>query len=439
MKYLKYLQEIHCKSTSYKKTISALLLLMGSTLLMGCKQYTSIHLPKTALTVGKTVLYTSDKNYVITGLDQKNAYYSRGWINDGNGIVLKLNPQGEKIWEHAFPFLKYSTPYDIIEVKNQDIVMINPLRHNHSGGRGRDTISYLTRLNQKGKKIHQTKISGNLRKIVETDQGDLLLLGLKDKIYDAEIKAFVQRPFLVRTDAIGTIKWEKDLDVRINSISEMQFLDSVLYVGGTLFTPQTTKRIRMRIDLQQRGPIQIKSWDIPNSIDLDKENSSISLVKHEVEGHYDWSIQLIDHNTGKTIKIPLGEYAKLSLLPQIRLEHLHVCTQLNESPSSINQVAKGKNGAVYLTIPIIDDLHRNSEASLSTQAYCHRNLNGFLIIKINENYKLEWIKRINDKALPLQIAHNKDNELMIVGTQYDGNQEGSVTALEEKLYFFLVK
>ena len=169
-----------------------------------------------------------------------------------------------------------------------------------------------------------------------------------------------------------------------------------------------------------------------NSLYLSKENITVELIKDE-----NWTLKIEDRFTNKTSLLELEIKPELYLLPRLRLGYMPTCTQLGESYKGVNQITSNLQGDIFISILILNNLDKENDVSLSTQAYCHKNVDGFLVIKIDENYNPKWIKHFNKKAIPLNIKSIGHNEIAVVGTLYRGNGV-KADSREEKLYYFLM-
>ena len=129
--------------------------------------------------------------------------------------------------------MKFSATHDIIETSDQELIFINPLKHNQIGGRGIDALSYLTKINRSGSIVYQKIISGTLMKVVEKDQNNILLLGFKNQPYEKSINSFANQPFITCVDARGNIKWTETIDDIVNWVDEMYLKKDTLYINST--------------------------------------------------------------------------------------------------------------------------------------------------------------------------------------------------------------
>ena len=385
--------------------------------------------------IGTHILRMQDEELIIAGKDFKDSHASRGRLNFGNSVLVKLDARGEIIWKKEYDFLKYATIKDMVKAPNQDIVVVNPFGYNYSDYRlGKNKkASYLTRLNQSGDIVFQKTISSNrLYKLIARTNGDLITLGIDylnpDKFH---ITCF---------EANGKVKWTKINDDRINWVDEMFIKGNILYINARYtvqdFSEKANPEVKRKIitfDLESKTytantePISI------NNIYSAKENISVEFIKASKNTN-DWILGVENIESKKITHITIGNIP--NLIPRIQLSPSSICTSLNYSHNRINQITSNAKGELFITTIVLEDTDRENQGSPSIQAYCHKNVAGFIIIKLDEQQQLKWIKYSKEKAIPLNISTLAENQIGIIGTTY--LKEDKETNTDNEQLFYLV-
>lgn len=149
--------------------------------------------------VDKIVLAKDSLSYIIAGikLDQNNSTFDY--------FVTKLDSNGNVIWQNSSPVLEFLTDYtDITPLKDGGYAFINSYPDSFAnGGYNRHAFNY-GKITETGdtawtKRYRQGTYGGPGKRIMEAENGDLLLYGETDT-------AYLIAPTIFRTDSNGNIK-----------------------------------------------------------------------------------------------------------------------------------------------------------------------------------------------------------------------------------------
>lgn len=378
------------------------------------------------IAVGNLVIETNDKNLVIAGLTQKSNYHSRGAVHHGSSVLLKTDKRGTKIWEREHDFLKHNIIFDMIELKNSNLLIISSV-DNYYPYLNFDKKTYLTLLNEKGDIISQKIFEGSLRKIIEAKNENLFFVGFHKGRYDTDIEKKIYTPFLLHTNAEGDIKWSKEIDTEVNFIDNMKFSDNQLYINCAFYQKESIKRMVIKYT----DTFSIEEWyETINAMPLDTKDTTITYANKSKSNDDNWTLQIKDNKTGNTHEIDLEEYTNQPIIPQIKLRNFHVCYQLYETTPNNSMVVKSGDDWLITTIIATNKVDKSSQTSVSTQAYCDNESKGIFVVKINNNFELQWMKFIEKNAIPMDVIETSKGEIIIIGTMFDKNTSRETLLLE---------
>lgn len=147
---------------------------------------------------GAKILATKDGNFLLIGSTKST----------GNGQkdihVMKVNEQGDLLWEKVFGGALDDVANSIIETNNAEFCIIG---NTQSFGRGSRDM-YVVWINQEGDLIRQTSYGGvetdGGADLVEVDNNDLMLFG-----YTRNFGATSIDLFLLRINALGDSLWSQ--------------------------------------------------------------------------------------------------------------------------------------------------------------------------------------------------------------------------------------
>jgi len=152
------------------------------------------------------IIPTSDNHLIVTGFTQPEGRF------DLDVLVMKLNPDGEIIWEKTFGDNSVERANDVIELQDGSYiiaadVIVNNLLSN----------TWLIQVDANGNLIWERKYKAtqnqNTKSILQTTAGELMIAGSHEKI---EIinndQALVPYGFLSQLNKNGDIQWTKFLE-----------------------------------------------------------------------------------------------------------------------------------------------------------------------------------------------------------------------------------
>jgi hypothetical protein len=142
------------------------------------------------------ILPLSDSSYILTG----------GVFNDGEyrGILIKINSDGDVIWQREFPFGYELSLYSSIQVLDEGIVSIGLTTLNSTNGND----GFIQRINYDGNLVWQRYFNGSasvtdyFTDIIETSDGGILACGAAG---DAN-ESGGQNLWLVKLDSLGCLE-----------------------------------------------------------------------------------------------------------------------------------------------------------------------------------------------------------------------------------------
>lgn len=147
---------------------------------------------------GADLLATNDGNFILVGVTQSS----------GNGMkdvhILKINPNGDLLWEKTMGGPLDDTPISIIETSNNEFCIAGTTESFGAGSRD----IYLMWINQNGGTIREkyyggTDIDGST-KLMEIENNELMLYG-----YTANFGATSRDLYLMKLSGTGDSLWSK--------------------------------------------------------------------------------------------------------------------------------------------------------------------------------------------------------------------------------------
>ena len=177
--------------------------------------------------VGNSIVEVSDGGYLIAG------YSNSPGISSGNTdmFLIKINVNGEVVWQKSYgnqAFPNHEWAYDVLETKNQDIIIVGS-RDRYSKG-GKNGLIY--RLDKHGTVIWEkeimdnSQISESIYSISEGFDGSYYLCTSLNSISSSD----VYQPKVIKMDGAGNIGWQRILPT--NSREYHQFRAESTFDGG---------------------------------------------------------------------------------------------------------------------------------------------------------------------------------------------------------------
>lgn len=403
------------------------------TIFVACGKQLTLYTIDQDVALGNHIIETQDHNFILTGRDKKSYYSSRGWVSEGNGVLLKLDHQGKVTWKKNYDFLKSSAIYDLIETSNQDIIILSPKREDYSGGRNINNNpiqSYYTRIDTDGEVIHQKVLPNTLIKVLEYTNGENILLTVD-----------THKITIHRIDINGTYTLETSIESPIHWVENAYIIDDILFINTTIKVTDNidnteVQRKVYRYNLDTKAKSHKTYTTTKNELPIPQKELSIEFVKDSIDTSK-WELVIKNNTTETRTIIVLPALDNKQLLPKIRLSNLHVCSQIDEPKESVHQITTNQKGDLFITALLVKDIDTNKRTSISTQAYCDKKSDGFIVLKLDKYHTLQWIQEITQNAIPLDISSTAANQIVITGTQYT-SKSSTITPNTEKLFFLVL-
>lgn len=171
---------------------------------------------------GRDLLQTNDNGFIITGFSRS----SDGDVSKNNGNydfwTVKLDVNGNIIWEKSFGFSGSDQAYTIKETRDNGFLLGGSLDVSASGGQGNSSKSkhaggdfWLIKIDENGNKLWSRFYGGlftdSLFDIEETDNGDYILVGSSDSA-DTDVSSNIGSYdfWILKVDKNGTKIWDKN-------------------------------------------------------------------------------------------------------------------------------------------------------------------------------------------------------------------------------------
>jgi len=383
---------------------------------------------------GNHILQTQSNEILIAGRDQKNIYASRGWISEGNGILIKVDKHNNIIWKKKYDFLENSAVYDIIETANNDFIILSPNRTHYNGGRNTEQKPYslfYTKISNTGEVIHQKILKGyQFSKIVSSTKNENIVIAINKN-----------RLIISHLNIDGEITFENSLNITAHSIEEVYIENNTLFI--TVLEDKNNNGSEVKVvayNINQKTHSHTSFISDNDRMFLNKSNVSAQFIPI-AENTTKWQLELKDHNTGKRIVHNIHLAPDFTLIPRLKLNQLHICRQLGDSKQNIKQIVTTEKGDIFITATVIDPYQlenkNDKRVSNSTEAFCDNNSNGFILLKLDTDLNLKWIKHINKQVIPLHISSISSNIIAITGI-YNSARYKNNEASNDKLFYLIL-
>jgi hypothetical protein len=186
---------------------------------------------------GVMVRETSDNGYVIVGWGDQSGGA------EGKALILKLDMNGNLIWESLFGDVGHNYADDILETEDHNYMVLGS-SWVPNGDTGYDV--WLMKLNDRGELIWEKKYdrsnSDHGWSLVRVKDGGFLLVGETDHARDDEI-------WIIKTDDDGTLLWDTAFEGRGFSVQQTSD-DGFIIAGSTMksFFSDFSNALLMKID-----------------------------------------------------------------------------------------------------------------------------------------------------------------------------------------------
>lgn len=172
----------------------------------------SIVYGSTALEQARTAARSLDGGYVLGGSIKSTS----GMAGNTDAMVLKLDKQGKMIWQKTFGGSDYDGAYSIASTKDGGYVVTGYTNSNDGDifGNHGSVDAWVVKLDKNGNKIWQTILGGSARdfafSIIETSDGNCIMAGQTDsKDGDVNHNYGNNDAWLVKLDENGKKLWQK--------------------------------------------------------------------------------------------------------------------------------------------------------------------------------------------------------------------------------------
>lgn len=148
--------------------------------------------------IGRNIIATSDGKILISGKTE-----SFGDATYGDFYLIKVDTDGQIIWEMSYPDPDQEVPFHLIETQNGEYLVTGS--NEDPGGSGREL--YLLKVSASGQQVWNKKIGPVWKwgySTIETASGDLITCGQQ------YIPFNTTQVMLVKTDNLGNVIWEKE-------------------------------------------------------------------------------------------------------------------------------------------------------------------------------------------------------------------------------------
>jgi hypothetical protein len=192
----------------------------------------------------KSIIATSDGNYIITGMSQSDISGEKTEANKGYGDywVVKIDIYGQKIWDKTYGGNYSDAATAMIQTPDDGGIIIGSSNSNNFDGKLENYTegTLMIKINNKGEKIWSNKLDGinkyNLESIISTLDGGFLMTGYSYKNETVNgVKEDFQDYLKVKINDSGEKIWEKAVGgnnhERAKSIIELS--DGNILIVGT--------------------------------------------------------------------------------------------------------------------------------------------------------------------------------------------------------------
>lgn len=397
----------------YINTFTAFLLLMS---LLACNK-PMLELQNESTTALANVIIACDNgDYLLAGQSHKSAYHSRGYVDHGDGRLLRVHPKQGLLWEKSYPFFTNNPIFDIIETAEGHLITLSSVNNEYPYSEY-EKQTYISCFDANGQLLWQETLAASVRKIVPDGAGGFIAAGLYAGVYEEAVPGFVHLPFVVGLDAAANELWRTEITTQANRIDEIRLNNGQIQLSLTAYSP--TNNSRQIITLSQSGNLleQPFPYISNNSLYLDEEDVLFAFNNTSTTAN-DWQLEIQRPLSQKLELVSLGDYASYELLPQTNLKYLQVCVQLYQHISDVQQVVKNDKGEYYIHALVTKNADPTTEKSRSTQAYCDGAIDGFLLLKLKKDLSVDWIKFVDQKVIPLDMSVTEKGTVLIAGTSF---------------------
>ncbi|MCF8365746.1 MAG: DJ-1/PfpI family protein [Bacteroidales bacterium] len=196
--------------------------------------------------VAKSIVKLSDGNHLACG-------YTESFGAGENDIYLvKLFPNGQMIWERTYGGAKAERGLKALEMNDGSYLVVG---ETGSVGAGKKDV-YLLKIDTQGEVVWQRTFGDedyqSGRDVIETSEGNILIVGSSDIHGDDFLNIY-----LIKTDLDGNLIWEKQyacpLDFYEYGISVIETLEGSYLISSTVNDAQTRENDAYLLMLDQDG------------------------------------------------------------------------------------------------------------------------------------------------------------------------------------------
>jgi hypothetical protein len=147
---------------------------------------------------GRNIIATSDGNILISGIT-----YGFGVVTYCDIYLIKVDPDGNILWEASYPDIEQEVAYNLMETQNGEYLITGTNEDTDNSGRQ----LYLLKVNASGQQVWNKKIGSAWKwgySSIETASGDLLICGEQYNPFQTS------QVMLIKTDNLGNVIWSKE-------------------------------------------------------------------------------------------------------------------------------------------------------------------------------------------------------------------------------------
>jgi len=390
---------------------------------------------------GKDIIISSDSNIMVTGyIIKPYAYSSDFWL-------LKLNPEGEKIWDKNYGGAGDEKAKGLTETFDKGFVLVGVSNYNPDNG----DDAWIIKVDSNGEKIWEKSFGARdidyANDVIQTSDKGIAVCGMNSS-RGGNYNAF----WVAKMDSSGTVLWDNIYQVNKwdEATALVEGLDGFIYVTGFTRTVSVIDHDVVLLKLDQEGNliwqkvISWGRWDQAMSICSTFDNSII------VSG-YSSSGEILSSDFAATKFDENGNVLWENIFVRNSQEYCNKVIETRDNGIAMSgttysqgrgwdfAVLKFKNNDLP-TIHFDKDSVSTSITENYTLQACISTKSNLKNIQVffNEELFLDEFKRTaepsNDCDIPLKAELKLikgNNKIKIVLTDYKGHQ----TIEENKVYF----